>query len=77
RDLWALALVALVLVSLGVEVAYAALFHQAVEGRTTGEDGVWFADAEQARFRRINRLTFALNVPLYAALAGLLAVGLG
>lgn len=77
RDLWALALVGLVLVTLVVEVAYAALFHQAVEGRTTGEDGVWFADAEQARFRRINRLTFALNVPLYAALAGLLAVGLG
>ncbi|RYZ46287.1 MAG: hypothetical protein EOO72_02330, partial [Myxococcaceae bacterium] len=77
RDVWALALVGLVLVSLVVEVAYAALFHQAVEGRTTGEDGVWFADAEQERFRRINRLTLALNVPLYAALAVLLAVGIG
>ncbi|MCY1030252.1 hypothetical protein OV207_02200 [Corallococcus sp. BB11-1] len=77
RDVWALALVGLVLVSLVVEVAYAALFHQAVEGRTTGEDGVWFADAEQERFRRINRLTLALNVPLYAALALLLAVGIG
>ncbi|CAM3459652.1 hypothetical protein COSO111634_16345 [Corallococcus soli] len=77
RDVWALALVGLVLVSLVVEVAYAALFHQAVEGRTTGEDGVWFADAEQERFRRINRLTLALNVPLYAVLAVLLAVGIG
>lgn len=76
RDAWALGLVGLVLVSLGVEVAYAALFHQAVEGRTTGEEGVWFADAEQARFRRINRLTLALNVPLYAALAVLLVLGM-
>ncbi|RYZ37580.1 MAG: hypothetical protein EOO71_27435 [Myxococcaceae bacterium] len=77
RDVWALALVGLVLVSLGVEVAYAALFHRAVEGRTTGEDGVWFADAEQERFRRINRLTLILNVPLYVVLAVLLAVGIG
>ncbi|MFP2932943.1 hypothetical protein ACLESO_48900 [Pyxidicoccus sp. 3LG] len=74
-DVWALALVALVLASLFVEVAYAALFFHAVEGRTTGEEGIWFADEEQARFRRINRLTLALNVPLYAGLAGLLAVG--
>ncbi|RKH41360.1 hypothetical protein D7X96_25265 [Corallococcus interemptor] len=76
RDVWALALVGLVLVSLGVEVAYAALFHQAVEGRTTGEDGVWFADAEQERFRRINRLTLAFNVPLYGALAAWLVMGM-
>ncbi|RKG65727.1 hypothetical protein D7V80_22450 [Corallococcus sp. CA054B] len=76
RDVWALALVGLVLVTLVVEVAYAALFHQAVEGRTTGEDGVWFADAEQERFRRINRLTLALNVPLYGALAVWLLLGM-
>lgn len=76
-DVWALAFVGLVLVSLFVEVAYAALFFHAVEGRTTGDEGIWFADQEQARFRRINRLTLALNVPLYAGLAGLLALGLG
>ncbi|WP_426755745.1 hypothetical protein [Myxococcus sp. Y35] len=74
-DVWALAVLGLVLVSLVVEVAYAALFFHAVEGRTTGEDGIWFADEEQARFRRINRLTLALNVPLYAGLVGLLVVG--
>lgn len=73
---WALALLALLLVSLTVEVAYAALFFHAVEGRTTGDDGIWFADEEQARFQRINRLTLALNVPLYAALTALLAAGL-
>lgn len=76
-DAWALALVALVLVTLFVEVAYASLFFHAVEGATTGEAGIWFADEEQARFRRINRLTFSFNVPLYLALAALLAVGLG
>jgi hypothetical protein len=73
-DLWALAFLGLVLVSLCVEVAYAALFFHAVEGRTTGEEGIWFADEEQARFRRINRLTLALNVPLYAGLAALLVM---
>jgi hypothetical protein len=75
-DAWGLALAGLVLVSLVVEVLYATLFFHAVEGRTTGEEGIWFADAEQARFERINRLTFALNVPLYAGLAALLAAGL-
>lgn len=76
-DMWAMALVALVLVSLGVEVLYAALFFRAVEGRTTGEQGVWFADEEDPRYRRINRVTLALNVPLYTALAVLLGVAVG
>jgi hypothetical protein len=75
-DAWALALVGLVLVTLVVEVVYASLFFHAVEGATTGEEGIWFADEEQARFRRINRLTFSFNVLLYTALAALLAVGL-
>jgi hypothetical protein len=75
-DLWAAALVALVLVSLAVEVLYAALFFRAVEGRTTGEEGVWFADEEDPRYRRINRITLALNVPLYSALAMLLGLAL-
>ncbi|KFE66110.1 hypothetical protein [Hyalangium minutum] len=76
-EVWALALMGLVLASLVIEIAYAALFHHAVEGATTGEDGVWFADEEQARFRRINRLTFAFNVPMYGTLAALLAWGFG
>ncbi len=76
-DQWTLALLGLVLVSLLVEVMYAALFFHAVEGRTTGEDGIWFADEEQARFRRINRITLACNIPLYTGLGGLLAVALG
>jgi hypothetical protein len=76
-DVWALALIGLVLVSLVIEIAYAALFFHAVEGATTGDEGVWFADEEQARFRRINRLTFAFNVPMYGTLAALLAWGLG
>ncbi len=76
-DGWALALVGLVLVSLVIEIAYAALFFQAVRGATTGADGIWFADEEQERFRRINRLTFLCNVPMYGALAVLLAMGLG
>ena len=57
------ALVAMLLFSLGVEVLYAALFFQAVEGKTTGEKGIWFASEDEARFRRINRITPAFNVP--------------
>jgi hypothetical protein len=76
-DLWALALVGLVLISLIIEIVYAALFFHAVKGATTGEEGVWFADEEQARFRRINRLTFTFNVPMYGALAALLAASFG
>jgi hypothetical protein len=76
-DTWTLSLTALVLVSLFIEVLYATLFFQAVQGHTTGEDGIWFADEEQLRFRRINRITFACNVPLYASLAGLLFLALG
>jgi hypothetical protein len=59
--------VAVVVASLVVEVLYAALFFQAVHGRTMGEDGIWFADDEDAKFRRINRITATLNVPLYAS----------
>lgn len=76
-DVWALALIGLVLASLLIEIAYAVLFFRAVEGATTGEQGIWFADEEQARFRRINRLTFTCNIPMYGALAALLAVGWG
>lgn len=76
-DTWARWLLALVGVSLVIEVLYAALFFHAVEGRTTGEDGIWFADEQQLRFQRINRITLACNVPLYLGLGGLLAVGLG
>jgi hypothetical protein len=76
-DVWALSLLGLVLVSLFVEVMYATLFFQAVEGHTTGDDGIWFADEEQARFRRINRITLACNIPLYAGLGSLLAMALG
>ncbi|WNG13643.1 hypothetical protein [Cystobacter fuscus] len=76
-DTWAVCLVALVVVSLVIEVLYAALFFHAVEGRTMGEEGIWFADEEQVRFRRINRITLACNIPLYLLLGGLLAVALG
>lgn len=64
--LFAPSLVVMLLFSLVVEILYATLFFRAVEGKTTGDDGVWFASEEEARFRRINRLTFAFNVPQVA-----------
>lgn len=71
-DRWVLTFVVMVLVSLLVEMLYAALFFRACRGNTTGQHGVWFADDCDPAFRRINRLTFALNVPLYLFLAGFL-----
>lgn len=66
--LWTFTLILVLLASLAIETYYAAAFFRAVEGRTTGEDGIWFADEDDARFRRINRITTAFNVPLYAFL---------
>ena len=44
----------------------------ATKSDTPGE-----TEEEQARFRRINRIPLACNIPLYAGLGGLLAVALG
>ena len=60
------------LFSVGLETWYAVEFFHQVEGKTTGDDGVWFADAEDPRYRRVNRVTSVCNVPLYAALVMLL-----
>lgn len=63
---WGPAFLGSLVVGLAVELVYAALFLKAVEGRTTGDDATWFAAEDEARFRRINRLTAALNVPQVA-----------
>lgn len=65
--------VGVVVTSLIVEIAYAALFFRIVRGGTLGKEGVWFAD-EDPRFHRINRITAAGNAPLFLATAGFLAV---
>ncbi|MBX3249983.1 MAG: hypothetical protein KF901_22590 [Myxococcales bacterium] len=67
----------LVALSLVAETYYAWVFFQLVEGKTTGDEGVWFADQEDPRFVRVNRLTAALNVPLYVGLGALVAVAFG
>ncbi len=72
-DRWVYAFVAVLIASLCVEIAYAALFHGAVHGNTTGDGGLWFADAHDPRFLFINRLTTFFNVPLYAFLVAFLA----
>lgn len=74
--LFAPALVVMLLFSLGVEVLYAALFFQAVEGKTTGDKGIWFASEDEARFKRINRITTAFNVPQVVFQLALLLMGL-
>ncbi|MCK6550068.1 hypothetical protein L6R52_29810 [Myxococcota bacterium] len=73
-DLWTLALVAAILVSLVLEIYYAYTFFHLVEGQTTGEEGVWFAHEEDPRFVRINRITAAGNLVLYTFLMAYLTV---
>lgn len=65
-DAWSWALVGALVFSLVVETVYAALFFDVVKGKTMGDDPIWFASEEEARFKRINRLTTALNVPQVA-----------
>lgn len=71
---WAPAVALMLIFSLVVELVYAALFFEAVEGRTTGDDGIWFADPDSERFRRINRITFACNTPQVVFQAALLVM---
>ncbi len=65
---WTFAFMLVLLASLAVETYYAAAFFRAVEGRTTGEDGLWFADEKDPRFRRINLVTTLVNVPFFVFL---------
>ena len=53
--------------TLVAEIVYAFLFYKAVEGRTTGATGVWFAD-DDPRFLLINRLTATGNIIFIAAM---------
>lgn len=73
--LWAWALVVMLVFSLAVETLYAALFFKAVKGQTTGEKGIWFASEDEERFKRINRITTAFNVPQVVFQLALLATG--
>ncbi len=62
---WTLALLGVIVLTLILEIGYAVSFHQAVQGRTHGEDAVWFAPAGDPRFARINLLTAIFDAPLY------------
>lgn len=63
--------------SLVLETAYAIVFFKIIEGKTTGDDGVWFADAEDERWRRVNLVTAVFNVPIYVWLIALILTSWG
>ena len=54
--------------TLVAEMVFASLFHSAVEGRTQGQDGIYFA-SDEPHFRRINLLTALVDGAAYARLA--------
>jgi hypothetical protein len=68
---------AALLLSLVAETYYALEFHKLVSGQTTGDDGIWFADQEAPKFKRINLITACINVPLYTFLTVLVAAAWG
>ncbi|MBL8912286.1 MAG: hypothetical protein JNM17_16465 [Archangium sp.] len=74
---WAYGLVVALIFALVVETLYAYLFFGAVKGKTTGDDGIWFASEDEERFRRINRITAACNTPQVLFQLGLLGFGFG
>jgi hypothetical protein len=63
-DRWVLGLVVGVAASLVMEIVYAVWFLRIVGKKTVGDDALWFADPEEARFARLNQVTFTANVPL-------------
>lgn len=76
-DYWVFGLVGCVVVSLGLEAFYASVFHRAVEGQTTGDQGLWFVTKDDARWAWINQLTAVCNIPLYGFLLVFLGVCFG
>lgn len=76
-DHWILGFMLCVVCSLGLETVYASLFHQAVQGHTTGDQAVWFVNKDDARLTRVNRLSALCNVPLYGYLILFLGVCFG
>lgn len=75
-DQAALLLVAAVVPSLLVEIHHAYMFHVVVGERTKGDEAVWFASADDPRFRYINRSTLVCDVPLVLMLAGVVLLAL-
>ena len=71
-EAWGRGLLATLTVSLLLETYYALAFSRAVEGRTTGDDGVWFAHAADPRFAQVMQVTTIANVPLVGFVVGLL-----
>lgn len=64
---WFSSFLGILILSLGCETYYAWSFYCLVEN-TKGEDGIWFASAEDPRFRRINQITCFWNVIFYGHL---------
>lgn len=59
---WILAYYLSLIGSLVAEIWFAWAFFHAVEGKTTGHDGIWFADEHDPRFILINRVTTVVDV---------------
>jgi hypothetical protein len=71
------ALIAVLGLSLVVEVWHAAAFFKVVGDRTVGDDAVWFAPADDAAFAAIVRRTAVLNLFFVPALVAFLVAYAG
>ena len=73
-SLWVLGFIGFLIAAMICETYYAINFHETVKGQTTGDDGVWFASAEDAKFKRINRITSLCNTPIVGFILAFIAV---
>ena len=65
------------LFSVACETYYAIVFSNLVGSKTTGDDGIWFASAEDKEFARINKITGRCNTPLVLFLLAFLVYLIG
>jgi len=73
-SMWAMGFVAFLVGAMLCETYYAIHFHDTVQGQTTGDDGVWFASAEDEKFKHINRITAICNTPIIGFIAAFILV---
>ena len=56
------------ILSLVMETYYAIKFYEVVGGKTKGDDAIWYANKEDAVFKKVVKVTALLNIPLYSCL---------
>lgn len=57
-----------VIFSLVMETYYAIAFYKIVGSKTKGDEAIWYANKDDPEFKKVVKVTFLANIPLYACL---------